>query len=92
MNALLLAALAVDIGAEDWQDRALCAQTDPEIFFPEKGASVRQARAVCMACEVRAECLDYALATDQRWGIWGGLSLRERRRFGRLAAAEERAA
>lgn len=63
-----------------WQERALCAQTDPEAFFPEKGGSTREAKRVCMSCDVRAECLTYALANDERFGIWGGLSERERRR------------
>ena len=72
----------------DWQDAGLCAQTDPEMFFPEKGGSTKDAKRVCRACDVRAECLEYALATDQRFGIWGGLSKRERRRLrrGGLAA------
>jgi WhiB family redox-sensing transcriptional regulator len=68
-----------------WQERALCAQTDPEAFFPEKGGSPREAKRVCMSCEVRAECLDYALAKDERFGIWGGLSERERRRVKKQA-------
>jgi len=50
-----------------WQDRALCAQTDPEAFFPEKGGSTREAKRVCRGCEVRAECLDYALENDERF-------------------------
>lgn len=58
---------------------ALCAQTDPEIFFPEQGASSRSAKRVCMACPVRADCLAHALAVGERYGIWGGLSERERR-------------
>lgn len=66
-----------------WQERALCAQTDPEAFFPEKGGSTREAKRICMGCEVRDECLDYALAHDERFGIWGGLSERERRRLKR---------
>lgn len=66
-----------------WQERALCAQTDPEAFFPEKGGSTREAKKVCVGCEVRAECLEYALAHDERFGIWGGLSERERRRLKR---------
>jgi WhiB family redox-sensing transcriptional regulator len=66
-----------------WQDRALCAQTDPEAFFPEKGGSTREAKKICLGCEVRAECLEYALAHDERFGIWGGLSERERRRLKR---------
>ena len=63
---------------ETWMDRALCAETDPEAFFPEKGGSTREAKAVCMACEVRQQCLDYALEHDERFGIWGGLSERQR--------------
>jgi WhiB family transcriptional regulator, redox-sensing transcriptional regulator len=68
---------------EDWQDRALCAETDPEAFFPEKGGSTREAKRICSGCEVRAQCLEYALAHDERFGIWGGLSERERRRLKR---------
>ncbi len=68
---------------QEWQDRALCAQTDPEAFFPEKGGSTREAKRICAGCEVRAECLEYALAQDERFGIWGGLSERERRKLKR---------
>jgi WhiB family redox-sensing transcriptional regulator len=64
-----------------WQERALCAQTDPEAFFPEKGGSTREAKKVCLSCDVRGECLEYALGHDERFGIWGGLSERERRRL-----------
>jgi Transcription factor WhiB. len=64
-----------------WQQQALCAQTDPEAFFPEKGGSSREAKSVCAKCDVRAECLEYALENDERFGIWGGLSERERRPF-----------
>jgi WhiB family redox-sensing transcriptional regulator len=66
-----------------WQERALCAQTDPEAFFPEKGGSTREAKRICTGCEVRGECLEYALEHDERFGIWGGLSERERRRLKR---------
>jgi WhiB family transcriptional regulator, redox-sensing transcriptional regulator len=76
---------AADGGGQSWQDRALCAQTDPEAFFPEKGGSTREAKRVCRSCEVRAECLEYALGHDERFGIWGGLSERERRRLKRQA-------
>ena len=81
--ATLLVALAGD--APQWQDRALCAQTDPEAFFPEKGGSTREAKQICTGCEVRAECLEDALGQDERFGIWGGLSERERRRLKRSA-------
>ena len=68
-----------------WQERALCAQTDPEAFVPEKGGSTREAKRICTTCEVRSECLEYALEHDERFGIWGGLSERERRRLRRAA-------
>jgi len=74
---------SVELG---WQERALCAETDPEAFFPEKGGSTREAKRVCLSCEVRTECLEYALAHDERFGIWGGLSERERRRLKRRPA------
>ncbi len=72
-----------EIDDEQWQERALCAQTDPEAFFPEKGGSTREAKRICLGCEVKDRCLDYALANDERFGIWGGLSERERRRLKR---------
>ena len=75
-----------DFGVPDedqWQERALCAQTDPEAFFPEKGGSTREAKRICLGCEVKDACLEYALANDERFGIWGGLSERERRRLKR---------
>lgn len=72
-----------EVDAQSWQERALCAETDPEAFFPEKGGSTREAKKICTGCEVKAECLEYALANDERFGIWGGLSERERRRLRR---------
>jgi WhiB family redox-sensing transcriptional regulator len=84
--------LVAPLGAGDedesllsWQDKALCAQTDPEAFFPEKGGSTREAKRICVSCEVKQECLEYALMQDERFGIWGGLSERERRRLKRKA-------
>ena len=70
---------------ESWQERALCAETDPEAFFPEKGGSTREAKKICTGCEVKAECLEYALSNDERFGIWGGLSERERRKLKKRA-------
>ena len=66
---------------QQWQDQALCAQTDPDAFFPEKGGSTREAKRICKACSVRDECLEFALEHDERFGIWGGLSERERHRL-----------
>jgi WhiB family transcriptional regulator, redox-sensing transcriptional regulator len=71
---------------QEWQERALCAQTDPEAFFPEKGGSTREAKQICNSCDVRSECLEYALGHDERFGIWGGLSERERRRLKRRSS------
>ncbi|MFK4091096.1 WhiB family transcriptional regulator [Kribbella sp. NPDC020789] len=67
--------------ADDWQDRGLCAQTDPESFFPEKGGSTRDAKKICAGCPVAAQCLEWALENDERFGIWGGKSERERRKI-----------
>jgi WhiB family redox-sensing transcriptional regulator len=81
----VLAELFDDPEEQEWQEQALCAQTDPEAFFPEKGGSTREAKRICQGCEVRAECLEYALAHDERFGIWGGLSERERRKLKKRA-------
>jgi WhiB family transcriptional regulator, redox-sensing transcriptional regulator len=66
-----------------WQNRANCMGVDPELFFPERGSSTREAKEVCRGCVVREECLDYAIAHGEKFGIWGGLSERERRRVRR---------
>lgn len=72
---------------EEWHALALCAQTDPEAFFPDKGGSTREAKRICTGCEVKGECLEYAMKNDERFGIWGGLSERERRRLKREKVA-----
>lgn len=61
-----------------WTEHAICAQTDPEAYFPEPGGSTRGARKTCSECPVTNECLTYALDNDERFGIWGGLTERER--------------
>jgi len=74
-----------------WMADGLCAQVDPELFYPETGEPNRHAKRVCAGCEVRAECLAYALAHRERFGVWGGTSERERRRMrrtGSLAGAK----
>ena len=75
-TARQLARLADPSG--DWRDRALCAQTDPEVFFPDKGESTTPAKRVCAGCEVRTECLQDALDHGERFGVWGGLCEEER--------------
>lgn len=69
--------------AEDWREQALCAQIDPEAFFPEKGGSSKAAKSICRQCPVQVECLEYALGSNQTFGVWGGLSARERHKLGR---------
>lgn len=78
------AVLAIEPPA--WTVDALCAQVDAELFFPEKGESNREAKRVCGGCPVRAECLGWALANNERYGIYGGLSDRERLRLVRTGA------
>lgn len=77
---------------EGWQDQANCMGVDPDLFFPERGASTREAKGVCQGCEVREDCLEYALANSEKFGIWGGLSERERRRLRRARTAAVAAA
>lgn len=65
-----------------WVADALCAQVDVgDIWYPDKGGSTREAKQICAHCFVQAECLDYALTTGERFGIWGGFSERERRKL-----------
>lgn len=70
-------------GDLSWMEDALCAQTDPDIFYPEKGGSTTPATSVCANCTVRSECLDYAVTNDIRHGIWGGTSDNDRKRMSR---------
>jgi WhiB family redox-sensing transcriptional regulator len=68
----------------DWREEAECVHHAAEVdFFPERGASVREAKAVCAGCPVRAECLEYAMQFNHLSGVWGGLSERERRQLRR---------
>lgn len=66
---------------DDWVEQAVCSTVDPELWFPEKGGSTRDAIRVCQLCEVREQCLKYALDNDERFGVWGGYSEQERRRM-----------
>jgi WhiB family redox-sensing transcriptional regulator len=69
---------------ENWRKFAACLSAEPELFFPAASAGlddrqVERAKAVCKVCPVRRECLQFALATRQSHGVWGGMSERERR-------------
>lgn len=76
---------------QGWQLYANCLGVDPDLFFPERGASTKEAKAVCKGCVVREDCLEYALANSEKFGIWGGLSERERRRIRRQRALQRAA-
>lgn len=74
----------------DWQDKAACKGTDVELFFlphnsrgDDKRRRLAAAKAICSGCVVRAECLEYAVRTEQPFGVWGGLSEEERQRLSR---------
>ena len=75
-----------------WKDLSNCLGVDPDLFFPERGASTREAKEVCRGCEVRIDCLEYALQNGEKFGIWGGMSARERRRIRRQRALDRQAA
>jgi WhiB family redox-sensing transcriptional regulator len=81
---------ATDPGDHSWQEDANCLGVDPDLFFPERGASTREAKEVCRGCVVREECLEFALQNGEKFGIWGGLSERERRRIRRQRAQAAR--
>jgi WhiB family transcriptional regulator, redox-sensing transcriptional regulator len=75
-----------------WQSRANCLGVDPDLFFPERGSSTREAKEVCRGCVVREDCLEFAIANSEKFGIWGGMSERERRRIRRQRVLERQAA
>jgi WhiB family redox-sensing transcriptional regulator len=78
-------------GTGDWVERGSCRQTDPELFFPTRSAThfAREAKQVCHSCPVTAECLEHALSTREEFGVWGGLSARERRALMKRNARQE---
>ena len=76
----------------EWQEYGACRETDPEAFYPLEGESTAPAKQVCAGCEVREECLEYALANRETHGVWGGLSDRQRRKLWRAAPDEQAAA
>lgn len=73
--------LAEVILPPDWTKKALCAEVDPDLFFPEVGDDVTKAKRICKACDVKEECLKYSLDNDERFGVWGGLSEHNRRKI-----------
>ena len=87
----------IDWDLDDWRDRSACRDTDPDLFFPvgTTGIALDQieaAKAVCRGCEVQAPCLEFALATNQESGVWGGTSEEERRKLRKAWLARQRRA
>lgn len=74
------------MGDDPWEDSALCRQVDTgDLFFPERGSGAEAAKRICHGCPVQAECLEHALKHDERYGIYGGLSPRQRRALRRAS-------
>jgi WhiB family redox-sensing transcriptional regulator len=95
--SILASSLALRAADDEWRDHALCRDTDPSLFFPVGTTGlalvqIEHAKQVCSQCPVTRECLDFALATNQDSGIWGGLSEDERRVIRRRRTADQRAA
>lgn len=62
-----------------WMSRGACLETGGEQFFPDEKGSAADAKRICLGCEVKVECLDYALKAPMTKGIWGGKSPQQRK-------------
>ena len=92
---ILASSLALANADYSWRDRAICRDTDPDLFFPvgttgQALVQIARAKEVCDECPVKLDCLEYALETNQDSGIWGGLAEEERRAIRRQTAARQR--
>ena len=92
---ILASSLALANADYTWRSRAICRDTDPDLFFPigttgQALVQIDRAKEVCDMCPVKTDCLDYALETNQDSGIWGGLDEEQRRNIRRQAAARQR--
>ena len=88
---------SIEWDTDDWRDNAACRDTDPDLFFPvgSTGPAVDQiaaAKAVCRQCDVIEACLEFAMATNQESGVWGGTCEDERRKLRRAWLARRRQA
>ena len=95
--SILASSLALGAADRDWRDDAICRHTDPALFFPvgttgNALVQIDRAKEVCGQCDAAADCLDFALDTNQDSGIWGGLTEEERRVIRRQRVAVARAA
>lgn len=78
--------LSIYFFEDPWRDLAACEGVNQQIFFPERGESTKKAQGICRDCEVRIDCLTHAVEVNERFGIWGGLPERPRRRIKHLVA------
>jgi WhiB family transcriptional regulator, redox-sensing transcriptional regulator len=79
----------------EWRTAGACASADPDLFFPiltmeRAAAQIAQARRICTGCRVRRQCLEFALETGEKEGVWGGTTPEERARIRREEAARRR--
>lgn len=81
-----------DLGDMAWYELGECQGVDPDLFFPGRGESTVEAREICDGCQVREQCLEWALEHAEKFGIWGGMSERERRRIRRERSRQRGAA
>jgi WhiB family redox-sensing transcriptional regulator len=75
---------AAATAGSDWRSKGACLAEDPDLFFPLSALGpgheqIAAAKTVCTHCAVRAQCLGFALSTEQEHGVWGGTSEEERR-------------
>ena len=74
-----------------WVKDSACSEPEGELFFPIRGENPKDAKAICARCPVQEECLEYALANGERFGVWGGKSEKERRRIRSLRRRQAQA-
>ena len=84
---VLVAVLDPRIAENDWRRQAACQDTYADLWFPEQGDSIREAKEICEFCPVKAPCGQYALANDVGFGVWGGMSAKERKAMRRTSSA-----
>ena len=78
--------LLADIEERPWAAYAACRGADPNLFFPSEEDDAAEAIRICGGCPVQGECLEWALESRVRYGIWGGTTERDRRRLTRRSA------
>lgn len=72
----------------DWQGQGLCRGVEPEVFFPVSEEDAWRAKEICAACSVREYCLAFSLTNRERYGVWGGVTEKERQQMFRRGTAQ----